>query len=486
MRRSGSSRRKPQRAWCAALASSPVIAFLVALITTPGQALPLYSARAGRTCDNCHLTPNEWVNPKLSARKCSLSCRVCHVDPSGGGMRNAAGRFYERATLPAIATSPRPTADWDRSFLGLIGRHDHATTYTDSLPQGPATAAERFEARFAPHDLWGYGTPLLASSEYAPFQGRYGVLRADPAFRIGWDLRLATYIDHSTLVFPMQADVNALVHPMEHVSFLANVGARGQSGGFRDTRHDPHTPYFREAYLLLHEAPLQTYVKAGRFVPAFGLRLDDHTAQQRRAFELDASLPEIRVTGVEIGLAPNYPYASVSWFAGGSRYETPDSWDIFDTPEGHGAALNLGWRDVGWSLGGSLLARRRPLQQGGDASSGAVFASFNPWTYWRGLPLTLQAEFDYGTRTRDSGQKTHQLAVYQEIDWLTGNGVNFLLAQDWSDPDVEVQDDHAWRLTAGLQLTPFPGVAVDFRTRVLVPAEEQRGTDFLVQLRLYN
>ena len=126
----------------------------------------------------------------------------------------------------------------------------------------------------------------------------------------------------------------------------------------------------------------------------------------------------------------------------------------------------------------------RYFNAAGADPSGAIGERHIPETHL--IPLTLQAEFDYGTRTRDSGQKTHQLAVYQEIDWLAGNGVNFLLAQDWSDPDVEVQDDHAWRLTAGLQLTPFPGVAVDFRTRVLVPAEEQRGTDFLVQLRLYN
>jgi len=462
--------------------------FVLLLMLAPGalHALPLYSARAGRTCDNCHLTPNEWVNPKLAERKCTLSCQACHVDPSGGGMRNASGRFYQRATLPMIATSPRPTQDWDRDFLGLVGRRDRATTYNDSLPQGPANAAERSAARFAPHDLWAYGTPLGGSSDYALFQGRYGALRADPLFRIGWDLRLATYVARSTLVFPMQADVNAVLHPVEHLSVLANVGARGRTGGFRDTREDPHTPYLREMYVLLHEAPMLAYVKAGRFVPAFGLRLDDHTVQTRRAFELDGSLPETRVTGVEIGLAPNYPYASLSWFAGGSRTEAPASWDVFDTPEGSGGALNLGWRAEGWSLGGSVLARRRPVEQGGDATSGAVFAVFNPWYYWRGLPITLQAEVDYGTLTRLSGRETHQLGFYQEISWLAGNGVNIVVAQDWIDPDTQVLDDHAWRLSGGVQFTPYPGLALDARGRALVPAGEASGGDFLLQIRLYN
>ncbi|HZL83894.1 MAG TPA: hypothetical protein VFD07_00800 [Candidatus Krumholzibacteria bacterium] len=459
---------------------------LLALVPTVARSTPVYSARAGRTCDNCHLTPNTWVNPKLFDRKCSLSCQACHVDPSGGGMRNASGRFYQRATLPAVATSPRPTQDWDRDFLGLFVRKDHATTYTDSLPQGPASAAQRTEPQFAPKDIWALGRPLDEASVHAFFQGRYGVLQADPALRFGWDLRLATYWAGSVAVFPMQADANVTAHPLEHFTLLANVGVRARAGGFRDTRGDPRTPYFRELYVLLHEAPMQTYVKVGRFLPAFGLRLDDHTALTRRLFELDASLPETRVTGIELGLAPNYPFASISYFAGGSRTEAPPSWNVFEPPEGHGAALHLGWRDEGWSLGGSVLARRRPLAHGGDATSVAVFATFNPWKYWRNLPLTWLAEVDVGSRTRSSGQRTQQLAFHQEIDWLAGNGVNFLLAQDWSDADTEVADDHDFRLTAGIQFTPAPGVALDTRGRLLVPAGDRTDADFIVQLRLYN
>jgi len=90
----------------------------------------------------------------------------------------------------------------------------------------------------------------------------------------------------------MQVDVGAAFHPVEHVSVMANLGARGRKTGWSDTIDDPSTPYLRTALVMLHELPMLGYVKAGRFVPSFGLRIDDHTAQNRRGFEIDDSLPK--------------------------------------------------------------------------------------------------------------------------------------------------------------------------------------------------
>ena len=48
------------------------------------------------------------------------------------------GRFFGQSTLPMIATSPRPTDDWDRN-APRVGRRDHATSYDANLPVGPDT-----------------------------------------------------------------------------------------------------------------------------------------------------------------------------------------------------------------------------------------------------------------------------------------------------------------------------------------------------------
>jgi len=464
----------------------PFALLLTVAVAGPAASTPLYAARAGRTCDNCHLSPNEWQNPPLSERKCTLSCAACHVDPAGGGIRNAAGRFYGRSTLPAIATSPRPTRDWDREVAPFLARRDRATTYSDSLPLGPATHDEATTWPGATRDRWALGRAIGSPSRRALFPGRYGELAADPLVRVGWDLRFAALLSRSALFFPMQFDVSAIAHPVEHVSFVANVGARGRTRGLQEVLDAPRSPYLREGYALLHEAPFLGYVKAGRFVPSFGLRLDDHTAATRRTFGLDGSLPETRVTGIEAGANPNYPFVSVAWFRGTSRHRAPPAFDLFELDEGWGVAVNAGFRELGWAVGASSLVRRRPVEGGGDETSFAVYGTANPWSRWPAVPLTYQAELDVGKWTRDSGRSTTRAAFYHQLDWSLGNGVAVVAAQDWADPDREVKDDDSYRVTAGLQVTPIPGVTLDGRWRVLFPVGDSPGTDAFVQLHLWN
>lgn len=449
-----------------------------------GLATPMYAAREGRACDNCHVSPNKWENPKLANRKCSMACQTCHVDPAGGGMRTVTGHFFGRATLPMIAISPRPTADWDRN-LPPLGRRDRATSYNSNLPYGPATLEASRAYQDSIHDLGAWGTPR-GETVHEPFQGRYRELRADPLLRIGSDIRVAALFSKSTLAFPMQFDVNAMVHPVHHAAALVNVGARGQSSGYSATIDDSHTPYFRELFVMTSEWPYQVYAKAGRFVPSYGLRLDDHTNRIRREFELDGSLPESRVTGVELGAAPNYPFVQASWFRMNSKYTDPDAWDIFDLDDGWGAALNLGYRELGWSVGASALARRRPLDEGGDTDTYGVYGAFNPWFYRRNLPLTFQGEVDTGTYRRASGAQANHLVWYGEVDWLVWNGVNLLFAYDWDDPDRDVVDDHSGRYQFGVQLIPYPGVTLDTRVRALdVATATGDGADLFMQLHFW-
>lgn len=465
-----------------ALAFAPLVRF-----ASTARALPMYMAREGRTCDNCHLTPNKWENPPLAERKCTMSCVACHVDPSGGGLRNAAGRFFGRATLPMIATSPRPTQDWDREPFPGFGRRDRATTYSDSLPEGPATFEMSRTGPSTPSDLWAKGSPA-GQTRYALFPGRFGVLNADPLLRIGWDVRLATLVSASTLVFPMQADLAAALHPVEHLTVVANVGARGRTSGLSDVIDDPSTPALREGYILLHEAPYLAYAKVGRFVPAFGLRLDDHTTLTRRLFEMDVSLLESRVSGVEIGANPNYPYATLSWFRSSPYEGSPPAFNLFDELNGSGAVLDAGYRSEGWSLGGSYLWRRRlaPQRLIHDATSFALYGSLNPWRWRANVPLTWMGEVDFGERARASGRHTRLAAAYHELGYRLGNGVDLFVAQDWGDPDREVVDDESMRYSGGVKVTPIPGITVDARVRTLLPAGDSAGTDLFVQVHLWN
>ncbi len=456
----------------------------LALVASEAPATTMYAARSARACDNCHVTPNEWVNPALLERKCNMSCSVCHVDPAGGGIRNASGRYYGRSTLAMIATSPRPTDDWDRN-VPRFGRRDLATTYDDNLPMGPNTFEESASFEGSSDDPEAWGSPPGGPSRYGLLPGRYGSLNADPMLRIGADVRFAALLSGS-MIFPMQIDLPVVVHPVHHLTFLMNPGARGRSSGYSDTFDQDHSFYFREAFVMLHEAPYQAYAKAGRFVPSFGLRLDDHTSTIRRSFELDGALPEARVSGVEVGAAPNYPFVNASWFRMAARDRIADPWNVTDVDDGWGSAVNAGWRDLSWSLGASAMIRRRAVDEGGDTSTYGVYGVVNPWRIRRGLPIVYQVEYDVGRFQRSSGRETDQSAFYQEIDWAAFNGVNLLAAHDWADPDHEIVDDESHRFQLGLQVTPISGVTFDGRYRFLLPATGDPGGDLFLQLHLWQ
>ena len=178
-------------------------------------------------------------------------------------MRNTSGRFFRQSTLPMVATSPRPTDDWDRNGP-YFDRRDRATSYDANLPVGPNTFAEAMEDSEALSqemaDGWARGTSQGKPSAYGLLQGRYERLNADPVIRVGADLRLA-YL--GSLIFPMQIDVPVAVHPVHHLTFLVNTGVRGRSGEYAETYTKDHSFYFREVFAMLHEAPYQALYQGG-------------------------------------------------------------------------------------------------------------------------------------------------------------------------------------------------------------------------------
>ena len=81
------------------------------------------------------------------------------------------------------------------------------------------------------------------------------------------------------------------------------------------------------------------------------------------------------------------------------------------------------------------------------------------------------------------------------LTWLATNGINVLAGHSFEDPDTDVAFDEAQRIHAGVQITPYTGITVDVRYRVLFPRtgglgadddEESTGSDLFLQLHLWN
>ncbi len=474
-----------------------ILLSIATLLPTVSHALPLYGARSGRTCDNCHSLPNQWFDPpEVSRRKCTLSCVGCHVDPNGGGLRTVSGRYYAESTLPMFGARNRPLDDTHRDLADLSWfRQDADYRYRDTPSSQPASgavapAADRQvdpRGRGAPPADRGplaFGRPLgHGGSEMAWLDGRYGDLNADPLLLFGLDARLGFW-SAGPLFFPMQADVHAAVHPVEHLTLAATAGARGRSRSLTlDGVPTDDQPRFgvRDLWVMTHEWPMLSYLRVGRFLPAFGTRVADHTAYIRRGFGLSQEDPANRVLGVEVGINPNYPYLTASAF----KTSTLDAQNPVEPGEGAGAALSAGWRDLGWQLGVSGMVRRRPEREGGDTDDLSLQWAFNPWRYLKWLPLTYLGETAVGRFQRpNSGRSSWQVAHYHQLAWTALNGVVWRLRYDFWDPDVEVQDDAIHRPGIGLDLTLLPGLSIngDVRAGLPVGGEVGQSVDAFVQL----
>lgn len=472
---------------------------VVGVLASSAQALPLYAARSGRTCDNCHSLPNTWFDPEaVSERKCTLSCMSCHVDPNGGGLRNVSGTYYAETTLPMFGGSMRPLEDeqndiedWFRVLIDGEASALPPSSQPSSQPtSGPtkaiATAQNDPRGPGAPPADKGatfFGRPAGGPALMAWQAGRYGDYNADPLLNVGGDFRFGFW-SQGPLFFPMQAQVYAAVHPIEHVTIVSSVAARGRRREVlvKEDRDGQPKIGARDLWVMLHELPFMGWVRAGRFRPAFGTRIADHTAYTRRPFGLSQENPANEVVGFEVGAAPNYPFITASGF----KTSTLKALGPFDTGDGYGGALTAGWRDLSWQLGVSAMFRRRPMDEGGDNNNVSVNWVWNPWRHWKNVPLTYLGEGVYGTLQRPfSGKETAQVAQYHQIAWTGPNGVVTRLRYDYWDPDVEVTDDELHRPGLGLDWNIVPGFAITSELRAIFPAGGQVDGDLFVQAHGY-
>jgi hypothetical protein len=456
---------------CAALLGSPQI-----------LGLPLYTAREGRQCDSCHAYPFEtdkqhaWQDPPLAERKCNMSCQGCHTDPGGGGMRTAAGRYLASSTLPIWPTETRPWHDRDRNLGALIARIRQPSDQKTLSPAIPTTSAEIKTSRapkvdkYRTHDLpenyslydpFVFGKPYDSApgpDKYAPEYGIYGKLNARPLGQLAGDMRLA-YLKTDTreAFFPMQFDLGARVQPTRNISAAATLGLVGRTDEFTTARPRNADEMYtvRSAYLMLHELPYQIYLRGGIFQPTFGMRQEDHTAHVRRNFEMDLSRKYSAVMGFEAGLAANYPYLNVSVFTnnGGQRIgDTAQNFVI--NPQGIGASVAAGWRDLAFGFGTSGMLKERTKDYGGNLRAASIDGYFNAGRLWLKHPLTVMGELAIG-EYQGAFSNRQFYASFIGIDYLLFSGVNFKVNHHFYVADISRRGTATGRYGLGIEITPL-------------------------------
>ena len=301
---------------------------------------------------------------------------------------------------------------------------------------------------------------------------RYAGITPHPDFQLGTDIRLA-YFDpfmddtRDAAFFPMQTDLYLAYRPYNpdqlnegRVTLLASMGSLGS----RAEEFDNFTDRFfvRELYAMYHDLPNQMYVRAGRFLPTFGWRTDDHSpfVRQSQKFMGAGFDHEREVTGVEVGLNPNYPYVHFSVFNAATEWDKP-----YDADAGFGTMLSAGYRDLGWHLGGSLAYgdRDRNAAEGNQLMASLQWA-VNLW-FTSALPLIYFGEFVLNHSAPDVGDSGVGLAAFHELGWMFAEGYNFTARYDWADGDIDFRDDTSHRASLGIEFYPVQFLEVILRYR---------------------
>jgi hypothetical protein len=351
------------------------------------------------------LSGDAFALPEFAARN-TMRCLQCHESPSGGGPRNAFGRTFAVEWLPIGSD----VGDW-------IQPED--------------------EARIVPFD--GTITDWLA---------------------VGADMRTAYLLtapsgrEVESSFFLMQADLYHSIQLGAHLSAVLDIGI--YSG--------------LEAYATLRPIPDVTVadilVRAGRFLPAVGIKFANHTLFTREGVGLG---PAAQDTGVEVAVDTAYFGLQIALVNGtlGDPFDVPRSdRRAFDKAIAARADGKLALGPVRLSIGGSFYTnqsfdRPNPMfaaridaaeaAPGVDEIRAGGFLTFNVGR----LSILADAIYVKDRFTLAGLAEAEGFALYGELHLLALRGVEILAGFELRDADLEahVRDG---RGSLAVEVFPFP------------------------------
>jgi hypothetical protein len=359
---------------------------------SPSWALPLFALQYG---DEIH---GDHIHDELLMTK---DCRACHVNPTGGGMRNDHGREF--ATNQLSITEPSAEA---KSAA-------EAAQLSDSLSVGA-------DLRFA---------------------------------YIKQEVPGATNTD---VFFPMQADFYAAFSPTEHLTLYYQDGVESAS---------------RETFLLFQRLPFNSHVKIGRFIPPYGLKVDDHTTYIRE--KLGFGAPGFgQDAGFEAGLGGHHLFANAAIFNGeGPNSEASHAKGISGTG---GLKLSQAW------LAGSYLNNETPAT---ETTYSGGYAGVRLWR------LTLMGELDRFTiKDLASDVENTGTVSYAELAARVAGGVTASIRHEQckdDDGSVCIDDTEIQRITYGLTVYPLSFTEVILQYRQNTEDQEVANDEIIAMLHFY-
>lgn len=371
------------------------------------------------------------AEPYLAVRY-GYKCSKCHVNPTGGGMRNAFGNIMTQTVLPEWTVS----ADDLRNFVRL------GESTTAILGEDPELSAEAGAA------------PTKQTPDSTFYPGRLSRRLA-----VGADFRFnnrSTWSDGSSTNTVDITEGNLYAH----FDLLGDV-----LGLYLDETVAPGGASSREVYALLR-GPWESYLKAGRMMLPWGFRLQDDSAFIRELTGFNYGVQDL---GVEVGMEPG-PFSlslAVSNGTGGSSDNNKDK-----QVTGVASFIQRYYR-IGGQAGWNNTPSVKSVAVGG-------FGGVNLGRF------TLLGEIDLMVDELKSipGEPlAHKLILYGAANYQLTRGTNLKFTYDWVDPNTSDSHDRVARVSTGVELfvTQFVQLRSFYRFRDM-PGDDMSLLDFEIHL----
>lgn len=231
-------------------------------------------------------------------------CQSCHVNPTGGGMRNQWGVKYSK----------------DNLFLQPLAKANKTTDINTQITKGISIGGDM---RFLyVNDQTGEGSPNFNS------------------------------------FFQMQGDLYVNAQVNKYINLVIAPGLY-----IPNTFGSNPLPTKYEIFGMVSNLPAGLYFKVGRFIPNFGIKIPEHRAYNR-SFN-DLYTPYASDAGIEAGISPDFGNASLFLTAALSNgsspninFQTNNSFD-FDNQRQFTSSLDFRWASkknkVVVGIGGSFI-----------------------------------------------------------------------------------------------------------------------------------
>jgi len=237
--------------------------------------------------------------------------------------------------------------------------------------------------------------------------------------------------------FEMQGDVYLNFHLAKKVSIYLD---KGIYSGF-------------EIFGLLNILPANGHIKVGKFVPNYGLKLDDHRAYVRQytgfSAEVDPSRSSFVLTGGEVGFSPGL----ISITAG--VYNSRDGFGIGTGNDkallGRVEGIFKASEDFNIGIGGNVFTKQIPV-----GARNTLYGGFGSLTYKH---LTLLWEADLIENKLAAG-KTTGIVTFVEAGFVVTPGLDLKLGYDFYHLDKDLKTGSKAKYTIGFEFFPISGVEV--------------------------